>query len=322
MIQNLIDAWYSHEEAERKSFANGGGYLAHYTSAQGAHAILNNNELWLTNVGSMNDLSEVHYARQVLQSLFADPLTLPSTFVRTWPRLFIACQKIVMEKLTREIVHGLITRNFVSCFSAENPSDDADAGVLKYGRLSMWRGYGRDTPVRLAISGRALTADGPSPNAPCVPVCYGKLAAFEALLKCIQSLLDASADESEFSNEAIEQAANHFVRLALLTIKHPAFAEENEWRLIYNTDYGRDDGLITQRQVSRLGTVDLIEVLDIGPNPPHFRNGWHDLVPHITIGPSRHQIRTAAAFGALVESRGLDPNSLIRIADVPFQPTQ
>lgn len=118
--------------------------LVHYTSASVGLKILQNKEIWMRRVSCMNDFSEVQHGKDL--------------FIDLWKNT----EKDIVQKLTslfgdngdvfNEVIGELekisafnILHSYITCFSEHLESED------KYGRLSMWRGYGKGTGIALVL---------------------------------------------------------------------------------------------------------------------------------------------------------------------------
>lgn len=118
--------------------------LVHYTSASAGLKILQNKEIWMRRVSCMNDFSEVQHGKDL--------------FIDLWKNT----EKDIVQKLTslfgdngdvfNEVIGELekisafnILHSYITCFSEHLESED------KYGRLSMWRGYGKGTGIALVL---------------------------------------------------------------------------------------------------------------------------------------------------------------------------
>ena len=79
----ITETFFPEEIAAQDNVTSNGGKLVHYTSADTALKIINNEELWLRDTSCMNDSSEIIYGehqlteafkRQGLKDLFFDEI--------------------------------------------------------------------------------------------------------------------------------------------------------------------------------------------------------------------------------------------------------
>lgn len=197
--------------------------LYHYTSAEGLRGILGSRGLWMTDIRYMNDLSELQYATDRLAS-----------------RLDARLAKGDLSPASEKFVE--ISRRYLgvrdpgqSVFSVSFCED----GNL----LSQWRAY------RGQGGGYALGFDFVHLlrllDKRCVlrRIIYNQAVQDRMLDGALQSFVSAVDQwgmEVPLDTEAfrlMNAAAGAFmvsVRELLFSFKHPGFAEEREWRLVYS----------------------------------------------------------------------------------------
>ena len=139
MRQKMLDLLYPGDDNARHSFAET-GYIAHYTSATCAMSILENDEIWLTNVGGMNDFSEVRFARFAIEHILRNGGAFSTTLDSNWPRLLSALRKVSQRLRNPEVLTGFIANSYITCFAAEQAHGQDEHYIEQHGRLSMWRG--------------------------------------------------------------------------------------------------------------------------------------------------------------------------------------
>lgn len=212
--------------------------LAHYCSINTLEQILRGQELWLSNPLFMNDLEEVRFGVVTGYELAITNESL-SHALKTADRrtAFFDALRGLYERFTSDLVFDC----YVACFS-EHKRDDDD------GLLSMWRAYGANG------GGAALVFDVNSvstPETPGVGLALGKVQ------------YGTSKERSEWLSKKVEEAAalvrdtdipTHFlhmvagalferIKMMALFSKHVGFKEENEWRLVYISQYDPDGNL-------------------------------------------------------------------------------
>jgi hypothetical protein len=198
--------------------------LYHYTDPPGLHGILSSNCLWANAAQYSNDLSEVDYAISMANSVMAE----------IWPlgRATSGQEAFLWNQVSR-VFASAFTKPFLVSFCEE--------GNL----LSQWRAYGRRSGFSLAFE--SLRNEGSirlkSNNALRVllrKVLYDPDAQRERLRFLLRKLIElakelpmpTSPEESRTINAGVT-----FIAILELTdwacsVKHSAFSEEREWRLI------------------------------------------------------------------------------------------
>lgn len=178
------------------------GSLYHYTDFAGLHGMLTSHRLWATYSKTLNDGSERLFGEQVVVSYLESQLD---------PQL----HTLIQEGLSRL---PLLDGYFVSCFCERSDL------------LSMWRSYaGRGGGYCLEFAGCVLPAFvdwNIKPITAVVKMHYG-----DVLPPDLGRLLADIAELVKFDS-ANPQRAMSLVPWIANQIKHPAFFEEQEWRVV------------------------------------------------------------------------------------------
>jgi hypothetical protein len=172
--------------------------LCHYTDFAGLKGILESGQLWATYGKTLNDSSELVYGREVLTEYLRHK----------------ACSE------AHPLIEAALNdtrRNFVTCFCESSRV------------LSMWRGYSAfGGGYCLEFDGHGLLGGAFPPHSVCLrfKMTYGT-----DLSEPLQSVLDSIC---EFAGRGQIEAIVSGSSLSVLALKfkHPAFAEEREWRLV------------------------------------------------------------------------------------------
>lgn len=194
--------------------------LYHYTDAKGLTGIVESQTLWATNADFLNDAQQLRFGRQELHDALceeANALSPPDdeSGDANYSRA------TVMRSAADELDPAL--RQYHSVYLACL----CGAGDL----LSQWRSYGG--PGGYAVGFRAPELQVGLPGAKLVQVRYGDTAKREAIAKVLRSIAPRPVGHPAASGYA---RAQQIVLPALAGIKHPAFKEEHEWRLVVVTD--------------------------------------------------------------------------------------
>jgi len=193
--------------------------IFHYTTAAGLHGIVSQKKLRLTHTRHLNDETEgLHGAQAVDKALDVLSARLPnSELVKTLSH----AMKTAVSRRQMRTEGG----TFVGCFSTDGDN------------LPQWRGYGRhDSAFSIAFdAGELLNLAGASWGGRCwlLPVEYDE----EAFVSKMASALTIASEEFD-DHKRIQAPQNLLYSLILhlanygSALKHPAFREEQEWRLI------------------------------------------------------------------------------------------
>ena len=193
--------------------------IYHYTTAAGLHGIVSQKKLRLTHTQHLNDETEgLHGAKAVSKALNILSQRLPTSEL---VNALSQAMKVALEK--RQIMTEGGT--FVGCFSMDGDS------------LPQWRGYGRyDSAFSMAFdAGELLQLAGRAWGGRCwlLPVEYDE----DVFISKMEKALEIASEEFD-GHKSIESPQRLLYSLILhfanygSALKHPAFREEQEWRLI------------------------------------------------------------------------------------------
>ena len=208
------------------------GLLFHYTDAAGLLGIARDAALWAGDAEFLNDAQELRYGRPALHRALLEAADLAAT--RDGPGGPQASRAQIMRSAASQIDPDQFTLQptshsvYVVCFCEE-----ADV-------LSQWRGYAEGGGYALGFDRGALSRLSAGENTtPIVlrPVRYGPA----SIGPMVKTVLDAVAPRpTGHPGVTGFWAAGTVVLPTLAQVKHEAFAEEREWRLITTSAGSRD----------------------------------------------------------------------------------
>lgn len=256
--------------------------LAHYTSMDVLEKIVSSDELWLSNPLFMNDLQEVRGGL----SMSTDILFQSSDIIS-------ACgSQERLDIFRNSYLHYLsefdtkyLLDVYVFCLS-EHEETETD------GRLSMWRGYGRNgNGAALIFNTDFITRRDEAP----IIFAKVKYASDAERTEWLSERLAHICNIIKIYNiddSLLHQLSFHYFnisKIASLTFKHHGFSEEREWRLIYMPD--RDPrGLLSDGFHYIVGNrgVEPKLRLPIRPLPLDPPQDWtfNNILERIILGPS------------------------------------
>lgn len=193
--------------------------LYHYTTAPGLHGIVTQRKLRLTHTHHLNDETEgLHGAIAVDKALDVLLERLPGS------ELVSALSHAMKTAIAQREIQA-VGGTYVGCFSTEDDS------------LPQWRGYGlHDSAFSLAFdAGELLKLSRDSWGGKCwlLPVEYDE----DAFVSKMVTALGIAA--LEFDEHKVVEEPRHLLQSLILhlanygsALKHCAFKEEREWRLI------------------------------------------------------------------------------------------
>lgn len=212
------------EERWYRDFRSG-QQLSHYTGQ--APSIIEYGEIWLRDVTLMNDYSEVLYGLQAhlqqLKSASAAPIRNMFSSSDGFDQLLKNVEAVLNGNVAQHI--------YCCCFSVHEPQPTTEC---EFGRLSMWRAYAPENGAALLFKPGAVLARAYAAGGYLLPVSYQRSHEFAPVFGAWADYFSKSFIKSTDSELLVSLTRVLHARSA--TIKHPAFAEEREWRLMIHPD--------------------------------------------------------------------------------------
>lgn len=280
--------------------------LYHYTTASGLVNIIQSQTLWATNAEFLNDAQELKFGRDELRKELlrqADGLSPEGSDVIDADYTRATVMRSAANHLGPPglFAGGQYHFVYVTCFCGV---DDL---------LSRWQGYGgsggyaigfrsaRLRHVRPAEAGARTREYGSGPggtideSAKLIKVRYGDT----AMKAAITTVLDSIApDPVGFPGSTGYFRAQTIVLPALAGIKHDAFREEREWRLVVVTDQHKPS--------FRTGSLGVIPYITLSYPT--------DAITEVVIGPGSEQPLREQGVRLLV-----GPEVVVRSSHAPFR---
>jgi len=268
--------------------------LYHYTSLSGLLGIIGGQHLRASDVRFMNDSTELRHTLTLLQDHLEQRLRAGTDH----PTLL----DDMRHWLGRRVSGGPLL--FAASFRAN--------GNL----LSQWRGYsvhGKGVSLGFAPRTIADCADRQGFQVGrCIYDADEQLQLIEEIVDAVERLAADNDPEATGSESVFESIEDDLLRIAAL-LKHPAFEEEDEWRVISPS------------------------IADVGHPSISFREGHSMLVPyyrfdlsepsghapkleHVWLGPTANQDLSMMSLARYLDSQGCRPRSGIYYCQIPQRP--
>ncbi|WP_438275114.1 DUF2971 domain-containing protein [Nitrobacter sp.] len=293
---------------------NVGQRFVYYTDADTAMKIIKNEEIWMRKSHSMNDYREIEHGFDCLNGAhkkYKDRLC--AILDSVYPGF---CERL--ETLFNGWLPHFRTNTYIACVSEHDVSED------KYGRLSMWRAYGRTAGVAIVFKGDAFFGPSDALKAYSSPVAYLSDLAFDTEYL---RFLDSIKQNLDFIRLAGETTIRDYIfgayRNAVLCTKHPGFSEEREWRVIYQPTFRLSERI--QLEVESIGSVPQIVAKIPLKDVPHENLIGLNLpgsIERIIIGPSKYPAGIFDAFLQILTDLGADQSEAankIIVSDLPLR---
>jgi hypothetical protein len=291
--------------------------FVHYCDASSAIVILTDREIWMRNVACMNDYSEVEHGWKCLAEAYrgAAGQTLQNALNATHAGV---CDEVAAW-FDRGGRQNLLEDTYVTCVSEHGFTDNEDS----YGRLAMWRAYGRGAGVALVLNNGPFFSRSNVLKVVASPVAYLDSVSFSAQFARLAQNVESNLEfVHRLSRQQVHDWLLHTFRFAAICTKHPGFEEEREWRVVHNP------GLIPSPELPKLGKV-------IGSIPQQIykiplRNQADltgldiaQFINRIIIGPLNNPRAAKAAkdaFVHLLEQNGVrEAYEKVIVSDIPLR---
>jgi hypothetical protein len=255
-------------------------FVYHYTNTSGLLGIISTGRLWATDIEFMNDAEELAYARAtVLDDLRArsDEIVPPHEDSADGMRAAVLRNVASELEQSPQAQFSTTYHVYATCF--------CEKGDL----LSQWRAYGGDGGYAIGFRTASLL-EMSTPRGPVhfTKVTYG--------LNDARPDLDAMIEEVAHNVAGFPGATGNIRLMELVlpmvaAIKHPTFAEEQEWRLL-STSWGVPEALCF-----RPGSVGLV---------PYIEADLPDsAVAQVIIGPGGYPDARVSGVRQLLERQGM-----------------
>lgn len=301
-IADLFQPFHN-ERANQLNKPGANKLFAHYTSAENAINIIRGKQLWMRNAGVMNDFSEIGHGQAVLASILD---TERGEKARSILNDIDSGLGDRVLKTYRESLSHVRECVFMTSLCEHDTNSF-------YGKLSMWRAYGGPVAgVALLFKNHLASLRPASPlNLALLPVLYGSNCHYAPHFdKFLMSLEIGTPFLKSVPAQLVEVAALAAVQFASYTIKHQAFAEEEEWRVIYRP-YVAPSPILPKRIESIAGIPQAVH-----PIPFHSPNGnppalvpdldLNDILDGVLIGPCAYPETVLRAMTDVLTEAGLE----------------
>jgi hypothetical protein len=290
--------------------------IYHYGRAEGLLSILASQCFWATEAHYLNDASELHYSNGIVRETVG---TMTTGAASAAVRRFLAGLLPSTSEIGGRAVY---TVSF---------SEDGDI-------LSQWRAYAGTTGYAIGLATQwwdLPEAPGESLGRWPGPLRLRKVVyAEEEQRQMIQSLLEPAcmtlAQAAEEFGEArtievceprLRQHVTDYLHLLSPCLKHPAFGEEREWRVIYMPDTPHRPVEVAASEVRfRSSAIGLVPYVTL---PLPAKGGPYQgrlPVTEVYHGPSENPDLTASALSLLLEQHGyVTPHTVVKGSRAPLR---
>jgi len=290
--------------------------FAHYTTAEAALQIIQSKRLWMRTSNCMADYSEVEHGHELLVK-FYEKEGNRDRFKKAVDAIHQGMAANALNHID-QWWHDIRTNTFIASVCEHDETDD------RYGRLSMWRAFG-GSAARVALV-FSVPAESTAPAALGItftPVSYLDQDGLHGLLNEVISNIETNA---VFLRETLD-APNFLSWLVALLLacvtaqKHEAFAEEREWRAIYQPARRRSE--LMKSSVKILAGIPQViheMPLDGSLSPEIADLDVSRLFDRLIIGPSHYPMTMFSGFSKALKEAGVqNPDTKIFSSTIPLR---
>lgn len=321
-VRNEIISILSGDVLERGNYIKANNIcFAHYTSAEVACKIVNDRRIWMRNSKVMNDPSEIDYGHSIISEFF-EKTTSGQNFASLIDNAHMGLMKDIKDSFWTDATKRSLNTYILSISEHGISNSDED----KYGRLSMWRAYGGRTNVAMIFNNKPFFVESNSLNAYLLPVSYVDTNGFTIFTDRIIQLLDKKSQLLRSIDRGwLQNALVRYFYLMAQSIKHPAYAEEREWRLIHTSDYmpeyGSED-LIEMTIESVGGVPQKVLKIPLENNPGKNYTGVSvpEILKEIIVGPTEFGWPLHDALvSTLISAKVPQAHTKVRYSGIPLR---
>lgn len=282
--------------------------LYHYTNTAGLLGILKSQTLWASDAEYLNDAEELKYGRREM----LDALRAEEKRILANGGTIEGSAEGSRASILSSAVHSLETGTssyqgpYVVCFCSE------------WDLLSQWRGYAEGHGWALGFDADELAACATSwdkSESALQEITYGPSGIANAAQRAAQMTAPNPVSHPGVYGDYM---AHVVCRRELARIKHPAFAEEKEWRLIVDQDGSVANTL--NEDHAGCGRASTLEFRDGTTGlTPYLPVPWpYSALRELVIGPTQYRDEQRSAVDRLLGTTGR-PEFPIRISRAPFR---
>lgn len=285
--------------------------LSHYTSVESVLKILESGKLWLTNIGQVNDYTEVSYGMELFSRAYSRGIA--KEFEIALGNVFDI--EAVEEVMAREYSSNhLIDQTYISCLSEQHEVDD------KSGKQLMWNQYG-DTAI-------VFNANWMLKHAWEHKVFVAKVEYIRTEDDLKTRFSQAARTVEENSNgfeltgvEYLESVVQAMKVIFAASTKNPFFSGENEIRLAHLRLPGDLSGMKEGKECSNGISRSIWEypIIRRAKNEPESDH-WNNVIDRIMIGPKEGKKSRFDRVTEKLRELGIpDYESKVAISEAPLR---
>ncbi|MDA0657180.1 MAG: DUF2971 domain-containing protein [Proteobacteria bacterium] len=283
-------------------------------NADAAMNMIRTREIWMRKSSCMNDFMEVRHGLNCV--ILAYESEQGAELKQALNDVFDGITADIEAHFNGWMPH-IEHDTYIACFSEHDDAEDI------IGRLSMWRAYGDGTGVAFVLKSAPFFNESDAFKAYTSPVAYISDKEFGREFTNAAGRIREAKDflRQTYARNDVVAYVFEMLRFAALCTKHPGFAEEREWRIVYCPKYMKSDALVRDIQAIK-GVPQPIYKIPLKNVPAEGLLGIEipELLDRIIIGPSKYPAAAREAFVELLENAGVtDAQNKVFVSDIPLR---
>ena len=316
--KNLAKIFLPYFSKERDLLEQHDIHLAHYTNCEVADKIIRNQEIWLRDSTRMNDSREVSHGIELIDGYFGD-----NAKAEKFKMVVDATSPGATDKALGMFQEWKEKRRSVYLISLSRhapPDSKYREHEAKHGRLSMWRGYGG--PQGVAIIFKIPFGQASNRN---LMLFLSPAGYFDSIDEQLETIITNVIAERKFlssiPSEMLVNVIFLMMVMAAISLKHPGFAEEDEWRLLYLPETWKSD-LIVMKQENIRGKNEIVCKLPFAAFEQVGIRGMdtNTCIENVIVGPGKFAKEIKSYIADALRSRDIkDADKRVILSGTPFR---
>jgi len=289
--------------------------MVHYTSAENLMRIIQTRTIWLRNTTCMADFREVEHGYDFMLRFFHEQ----SKSARFKAALDMCFPNVAQETLQffDDWWKSIKFNTYITSISEHETAEDT------HGRLSMWRAFGRGTARAAMVMNVPELGNAEGLHVLLTPVGYFEYEEVEGEIEAIIANIsnNVSMLQTTMKREEFKQTMMFVLASLAVSIKHPGFLEEKEWRVVYFPQ-ANPSPLINSSIEAIDGVPQTVYKIPLMDDPENevIGAGLPSLIDRIIIGPTAYPMAMYNAFVELLRQAGVPkPEERVVFSGIPIR---
>lgn len=265
----------------------------------------------MRNTTCMNDFSEVRYGIELFSHFCqSDKYIMLKNAFGKQAKAFESAMSLAIQNF-----EAWAHKTYICCFSEHENEEDEN------GRLSMWRGYGNGGGVAIVLQSDSFISGNEFFDIYTSPVEYLSEEEFDTKMdELITRVTEGKEFLESMPDTEIVEWVTHMINYAVVSIKHPGFKEEKEWRVV--ADFNQCSNELRVESIVLNEIPQLILKLPLTDEMENNEKGFsiNSNLDHLLIGPTPYPVVIRDALRFELKKCGVnDAEKRISVSRIPYR---